>query len=270
MPKLPGKCIFCGNGRMSKEHLWPEWFGASLSKKLPVYYNIKTRADYQASLEVLKQRTVETRPGDPTTKKVRRVCKSCNSGWMSRLQQRAKPVLTLLMDGQDCTVPPEAQRLIASWITMTTMCADADDKPSAAVSSLERLWMMEQERVPFNWRICIGRFAGDVWVNRLRHHGMSTERSRELRRLGVLPLVLDGDATHDTQVTTLTAGHLLIQAFSSAVPIDDFDAERYAARLHLRFICPTSGRPIRWGEMTVLDDWDAEAIADALRYGIPA
>jgi hypothetical protein len=54
------------------------------------------------------------------------------------------------------------------------------------------------------------------------------------------------------------------------VPIDAFDAGRYSARFHLRCICPASGRSIRWGEMTVLDDWDAEAIADALRYGIPA
>lgn len=30
--KLPGRCIFCGGGNLSKEHFWPEWASALLPR----------------------------------------------------------------------------------------------------------------------------------------------------------------------------------------------------------------------------------------------
>jgi hypothetical protein len=45
-------------------------------------------------------KVVEWRAGDTHSRTIKRVCKSCNSGWMSRLQQAAKPILVPMLMGE--------------------------------------------------------------------------------------------------------------------------------------------------------------------------
>lgn len=52
-----------------------------------------------------------------------RVCKRCNNGWMSQLEERAKPLLTLLIDGEREVVhltEPE-RHIVATWAFKTAI-----------------------------------------------------------------------------------------------------------------------------------------------------
>src|SRR4051812_48809340 len=53
--------------------------------------------------------------------KVKRVCGDCNHGWMNDLENRARPVLTSLIQGRGRTIYVDSQRHIATWAVKTAM-----------------------------------------------------------------------------------------------------------------------------------------------------
>lgn len=48
-------------------------------------------------------------------------CQNCNNGWMSRLEERVKPVLLPMIDGGSITVRTDQQVSIARWTVKTAM-----------------------------------------------------------------------------------------------------------------------------------------------------
>src|SRR5258705_1335901 len=58
---------------------------------------------------------------DPLSSKVRIVCGLCNSGWMSQLQNEAKPSLIPLFQRNDCTLQTEARTCTSHWLVVYTM-----------------------------------------------------------------------------------------------------------------------------------------------------
>lgn len=57
----------------------------------------------------------------PLDSMVRAVCQSCNSGWMSRLEQRTKPLLIQMIKGKRVEIDMRKQRDIAAWAVKTIM-----------------------------------------------------------------------------------------------------------------------------------------------------
>src|ERR1700737_138002 len=53
--------------------------------------------------------------------KTRSVCKMCNTGWMSDLEQRSKPLLVGMMKGQTRTLYLVSQRIVATWAYKTAL-----------------------------------------------------------------------------------------------------------------------------------------------------
>ncbi|HXQ58445.1 MAG TPA: hypothetical protein VN799_00055 [Acidimicrobiales bacterium] len=49
------------------------------------------------------------------------VCHACNTGWMSKLEARAEPVLTPMVSGEPVTLDRDQQVLVATWATKTAM-----------------------------------------------------------------------------------------------------------------------------------------------------
>ena len=58
--------------------------------------------------------------------KVKRVCKSCNNGWMSRLENDVQPILRPMMtaSGGTISLSPNDQEVLARWIYKTVLMAD--------------------------------------------------------------------------------------------------------------------------------------------------
>ena len=105
MAKPPGICIFCGKGGMTKQHVWPDWLKLAVPRSFARHSQIYTHMDLQSvDRPLVSSPIVKSKQGDPAVKKVRKVCKSCNSGWMSRLETAAKPVLTPIIRGKNATL----------------------------------------------------------------------------------------------------------------------------------------------------------------------
>ena len=67
-------------------------------------------------------------PGGRETKKVinlrlkaRVVCSTCNNGWMSRIEERVKPVLGPMLTGHAAALDSAAQVALARWAIKTSM-----------------------------------------------------------------------------------------------------------------------------------------------------
>lgn len=61
--------------------------------------------------------------GDPKSLRVKCVCVECNTGWMKRIQDAAKPIVVPLLQGDAIALTEAQQKILASWIAMAVMCS---------------------------------------------------------------------------------------------------------------------------------------------------
>jgi hypothetical protein len=64
------------------------------------------------------------RAGDPLSSQVKVVCGDCNSGWLNRIQEAARPLLLPLFEGSSHTINAVAQAKVSTWIAMATMTGE--------------------------------------------------------------------------------------------------------------------------------------------------
>jgi hypothetical protein len=88
IPNPPRRCIFCGGSPISRDHIWAQWMRPEVEQAQVLE---KTYAETRASP---KQRRHVKTTGDARSRKLKIVCIPCNSGWMSRLQELTKPILS--------------------------------------------------------------------------------------------------------------------------------------------------------------------------------
>ncbi len=107
-------CAFCGMfGRMTGEHVLGDWLSKIGLDLRPV--------PHAAGWSNRMGRDLGTSP--PYRRTVRDVCASCNTGWMSRLEDIAGRVLTPLILGEPGRVDVTDQAALAAWVQKTTLVA---------------------------------------------------------------------------------------------------------------------------------------------------
>lgn len=108
-------CIFCG-GRppLTLEHTIPKWT-VPLVKQL----------DTPASATRVSHHEDHVHDVWPTTTvdlKARKVCGTCNSGWMAGLENAARPILTpMILSTAATTLTEEEALVVATWVTKTVL-----------------------------------------------------------------------------------------------------------------------------------------------------
>jgi len=114
------ECIFCGGRVNSKEHAWPNW----LVKLL------KQTADEQVATDAqFAGGEVKRWVGVDAAIKFKNVCQTtCNGGWMSELEDRARPILTDMLMGKPVTLSATQQLTVSAWLTKCAMLFDSIDR----------------------------------------------------------------------------------------------------------------------------------------------
>lgn len=224
----PGACIFCGGGNLTKEHLNPEWLQPFLTEKLPYTHHFisSTKADESGAVTSHEAGSGKLhRQGDIHTKKLRIVCQRCNNGWMSALQERAKPLLLPLILGNWPKLSPEDQKVIATWITMSVMVHEFDHPSTAAISSDERRGFWLNPAPLPDWNIWIGPCLREVGSGVWNHFGISAKD--------------ENGVVHPGQSSAATIGQLFYQTFSGfPCPLDP---DEFADAFKLNRIWPPNG-----------------------------
>jgi hypothetical protein len=107
----PRSCIFCFQPADSGEHLLPCWLQKVLPSKDSVIHTREIEGD--APLSWTKRGAFK--------EKTKQVCETCNTGWMSRLEEAVKPILAPAIAREArCEFDLREQWLAALWAAKTT------------------------------------------------------------------------------------------------------------------------------------------------------
>jgi hypothetical protein len=120
MAKAAKACIFCGHRKVSKEHVWSQWIAKAMIEAgsgLPGFSWTVEREESPGG-----PRTVVGKgDGNLITVKARCVCRGCNMGWMSDLEQECKPLLLAMIFGEGVHLSMSDRSTVAAWCAVKAM-----------------------------------------------------------------------------------------------------------------------------------------------------
>lgn len=102
-------CAFCGGTPLTKEHGWPRW----LESYLP---GLRLNQTVIGDDYIPQTRGVRS---SISGGEVREICETCNSGWMSELENAAKPLVGPMAQGDSTFLSRPHQEIVAAWIVKT-------------------------------------------------------------------------------------------------------------------------------------------------------
>lgn len=225
-------CIFCRTGVVTREHVWPEWLAKEISARTKdlVYHAFRGNEDVVRDTPVLDG-------------VVKRVCKSCNEGWMSDLETESKPILLPLVFGDKPNVQlsPNDQRVLATWALKTAIVADFFGKEPYLPSSVYRQ-LFEKRCPPKTCLVFVSAYGGTDYKLTSHNNWMSVTTRNFWNRLGVFergPVDMEGG------MSTLRLLRLILQV----AIFEREDAPLATLRKPSGYdevIWPIADRPVAW------------------------
>lgn len=174
MTKTP--CGFCESKtkKITNEHVFGEWIGALFGAGQPDLIVRNT----------LKRDGIALRPWDTyrLDQQVRMACKTCNTGWMSRLETTVKRIVTPMIRGDArVLLTLRHQIAIATWAVKTAMVVEFLEKQHARYFTQAERRSLMIDAVPAR---SMGAY---VWVGRYGSkndgvHGSAATMTDTVRR----------------------------------------------------------------------------------------
>jgi hypothetical protein len=180
------ECHFCDNAADSKEHAWPKWLASRFGSSSSV---LDVRIGDQAYVTRSKYPVVT----------VRSVCRECNNGWMSRLEDDARPALELLLGERNARLDVQEMHLVSAWALKTSMVFESVDRANAD-------FYTRVEREAFRRFMAIPEYTW-IWVAGVR--GFDAVFT-DAHRLSITPTMGASDAV----LTTLAFGNFAAQVLT--------------------------------------------------------
>lgn len=238
-------CIFCDAPRVSREHVYADWMRDYLPVLARTVHEVSLRGFNPASGEFGKESYrlpgVMNKTGAPRSRKLYIACEPCNNGWMSVLQESARPFLQpLVQQGTWRHLTVAAQTAIASWACMFTMVYERAHPETAAINAAQHRRFMETKVPGDEWRMWVGRpdehfTAGNFALHRGRGAAITSD-SRTMEVLTQVTIAAPGKFAFMTSCDR-RPGHELH-------PMLSFMLDQEADRVGFVRIWPTQERPI--------------------------
>lgn len=152
------RCIFCDGTPLSQQHLWPNWIGKnylepgkSKHDQLVISYNQRHNNIVQIEPKLIEKR------GAFRNKKLKIVCTRCNSGWMSIIENDAKPHLIELIERKATEKTTREGEAIAKWAVLFSIVAEYSDPSTRVIHQTELSQLYRTRRPSFQWQVWIGQ-----------------------------------------------------------------------------------------------------------------
>jgi len=107
-------CIFCGNLGLTREDAWPLWLMRKFPKKSTGMMEGQIGNKALPPWHLISPEL-----------KVKFICKDCNNGWMSRLEDLVKPILEPIFNQETFLINYQQQSIFSAWAVKTTMVLEA-------------------------------------------------------------------------------------------------------------------------------------------------
>jgi hypothetical protein len=138
-------CLFCSRRADSAEHVYPLWISRRFNK------NASPRGGFTMNFDGL----YPTRWTRTLNQRVK-VCRTCNNGWMSQLENSSRHVLDPLITGTPCRLAADEQAVLARWLLKNALLHEV-------LLPLEIRSVGQAQREEFarggplpGWDVCIG------------------------------------------------------------------------------------------------------------------
>lgn len=186
------RCLFCLSKANSLEDVWPRWITEQFTSEIP--------ASMQAERNGLALRPWKKQTPELT---VKWVCRSCNNGWMSALEQQVKPHLQPLLSGANSPLDVKAQLIISTWAVKTAMALEGIDPPGNRVySQTQREQLRTLNTIPEHTYVWLAVSADPNYLMSTKTRHIKKEDSSEVNGIS----------------TTMAFGHIALQVFTIRVP----------------------------------------------------
>jgi hypothetical protein len=144
-------CPFCERPADTVEHVDPRWISRHYldSDTSPGTFTMSFG-------ELYTSRTV------PVLNQTVKVCGTCNSGWMARLEDQVRLPLLKMKSGEGLIIGPDGQRLLTKWLLKNALVRELvtpGDSPFR-VSTPEQRGQVARDEIPAGWRVAIGGYEG--------------------------------------------------------------------------------------------------------------
>jgi hypothetical protein len=232
--RSPGKCIFCGGGNLSKEHFWPKWAAPLLRTPSDEGEYREVKASFSGKA-VRGTGTLISRPGHVTTKKIRVVCRKCNSEWMGAIETAVQTIAAPLILGNPATLNQDAQTVLARWITLKVMVGEQNVPEDAVVLQEDRDAFKRIGAIPSYIKIWIATCAVPDW---------RTSYYREAATLTLPENAMPISQRKNVQTTAFGIGALFVYAMVS--PAKGIDLNDYIGVDGIPRLWPISQSTIHW------------------------
>ena len=256
MSKRKGKCIFCDSEKsLSKEHIFPNWLNQYFPREGGESHHLVKNPGGN-----IREGKLE-RPGSIFSQRLRIVCIDCNSGWMSRLQNEAKPYLLPLINGDWGKGSEEGFATISRWITMFTMVGEHSHPESCVVPLQERHSFQSKNTIPEGWI---------VWIGRINQRGQEPARFNHFG--GHLRYSPEAAPFAYAQSTGVAIGEFYFQTFSSDSPPEIFTEaiSFYEQNVDAQRIYPSTNNVTKPKSLYSSDDFGVISSLIAKKMGSPS
>lgn len=164
-----GCCFFCGAESVTKEHIWAK----SLTKLFEGHGTI--RHEYAHPED-----GVETKVKRANTFAIysRKVCRSCNGGWMRAADEAARPMLAACAQGHSFSLDAEEQEQLAFWATKTVLALLTVEPEEYRFARPEHYREVFESRAPLT--------GSQVWLGGNEHGHVAWARAHALNLGGEL------------------------------------------------------------------------------------
>jgi hypothetical protein len=156
--RTPGRCRFCNEPGVTKEHIWNRW----VQKLIPVggsrTESVITNSSPGSGANASKF-SYKKRQGSVHTKQSRKFCSTCNSGWMGLIGEAAKPIAAKLIKGEQIVLRHSEHRALAAWLGLSAIVADLQTQYPYKIPDSDLSYMFSNKSPPLHWYIGIGYYA---------------------------------------------------------------------------------------------------------------
>lgn len=218
---------------MTSEHVFPLW------TRQVVLPDVRDDSGY-----IFRGPTgrFEVVPGMPVAAlQVKRVCAACNNGWLHKLENKAKPLLTRPIQGDPTTLHFMDVHTIAAWAYKT--CILADLASSRLLGALPFRWLGQRQHPPDDVVVTLAVYGGVRYpqfaCSKPVHYRVSS------RSTGELDL--------NAYLITIGIGHLVFQVFGHHIRNVVDLAPTDWKRSYSRILWPPPPS-VKWPPLRTLDD----------------
>jgi hypothetical protein len=145
------QCLFCERRANSDEDIWPKWLLKAVGPRRLYAFRGGT-APRERKVGSLKF-------------KARLVCRTCNNGWMSRLENNVRPVLTPMLQGGSALLRRRERHRLALWGVKMSMLVEhtLGGGPTYWTERERRAFAAPPHPYPPSTETFIGSYEGDQW-----------------------------------------------------------------------------------------------------------